>query len=448
MSHHRFIIGNVLDVLKTLPDESVHCIATSPPYWGLRDYGLPPVPWPEAECSPMPGLPPVRVPAWEGCLGLEPTPEMYVAHLVLVFREVRRILRKEGTLWLNLGDSYAGSWGNYHPYSPPGKHGQRFKETARWNRRAYEGREGFLPPIAKPQGDLKKKDLVGIPWRVAFALQADGWWLRSDVVWAKGNPLPESTIDRPSKSHEYVFLLTKSKRYYYDAVAVAEPAVSNHPSGNNFVRLERLSFKNTDGSARGNAHQWEPRPTRNRRSVWEINTEPFPDAHFAVFPRRLAELCILAGTSEKGCCPVCGAPWKREVKRERLLDGEATVSGGWPVDGGRRLGPQGVGHWRFATRMETVSWRPTCACEKEKNDGSDRCVVLDPFGGAGTTTLVAAALGRGSIYIELNPDYTKMALERCRFVEGKLFDEHTWEVVHPDDATDVPVKKPKKEVAF
>jgi len=439
LSHHRFIIGNVLDVLKTLPDESVHCIATSPPYWGLRDYGLPPVPWPEAECSPMPGLPPVRVPAWEGCLGLEPTPEMYVAHLVLVFQEIRRVLRKDGTCWVVIGDSYAGSWGNYHPHSLPGKHGQRLKETARWNRRAYEGREGFLPPTAKPQGDLKKKDLVGIPWRMAFALQADGWWLRSDVVWAKGNPLPESTIDRPTKAHEYVFLLAKSKRYYYDAVAVAEPAVSNHPSGNNFVRPERLSFRNTDGSARSNARQWEPRLTRNRRSVWEVNTEPFPGAHFAVFPRQLVELCVKASTSLKAC-PVCCAPWERAVEKNRFFESGSGKSGKLPVG---KHGPklQGGGQTVDIRRgpvvhTTTVGFLPTCQCPD--NDGSGRAVVLDPFGGAGTTTLVAMSLDRDSVYIDLSPDYAKTALERCGFTEGKLFDEHTWKVVHPDSASDAP----------
>lgn len=182
MSFHRFLIGHVLDALRSLSDESVHCVVTSPPYWGLRDYGLPPASWPEVEYAPMPGLPSVRIPAWEGCLGLEPAPEMYVGHLVLIFREVRRVLRKDGTLWLNLGDSYAGSWGNYHPYSPPGKHGQRLKETARWNRRAYDGREDFLPPTARLSRGLKEKDLVGIPWRAAFALQGDGWYLRSDIV--------------------------------------------------------------------------------------------------------------------------------------------------------------------------------------------------------------------------------------------------------------------------
>lgn len=426
MSHHRFIVGHVLDALRALSDESVHCVVTSPPYFGLRDYGIPPVAWPEVEYSPMPGLPPLKVPAWEGQLGLEPTPEMYVAHLVLVFREIKRVLQDDGTCWVVIGDTYAGSWGNYG--AREGK--QRSRIAKRWHRPAYEDpRCGWngLPPTAKPTGGLKEKDLIGIPWRLAFALQADGWYLRSDVVWSKGNPLPESVRDRFTKSHEYIFLFTKSKRYYFDAVTVDEPVVSNHSSGNGFIRPERLSFKNPDGSACGNDKQWVLQPTRNRRTVWEINTEPFPGAHFAVFPRKLAEICILAGTSEKGCCPVCGAPWRRIVERVRTLDGEPVGPGRWPVEGGRRLGPQGVGHWRFATVAETVGWRPTCSCSG--NDGSGRCIVLDPFGGAGTTTLVAAALGRDSIYIDLKKEYAEMALERCGFKEGKLFDQHTWKVV-------------------
>ncbi len=444
MGTHRFIVGHVLDALRLLPGESVHVVCTSPPYWGLRDFGLPPVPWPEVEYRPMPGLPPIRVPAWGGQLGLEPTPEMYVAHLVLVFREVWRVLRRDGTLWLNLGDSYAGSWGNYHPHSSLGKRGQQLKESSRWNRRAYEGREDFLPPTAKPTGGLKEKDLAGIPWRVAFALQADGWWLRADVVWSKPNCLPESVGDRPTKSHEYVFLLAKSPRYFYDAEAVKEPAVthfydkrylpgapprerSNEPWNLHGPLKPHSGFKALDTTC-----------GRNRRSVWEINTEPFSGAHFAVFPKALAEICILAGTSPMAC-PACGAPWERVVERKRTLDGEPVEPGGWPTEGGRRLGPQGVGHWRFATAAETVGWRPTCSCPG--NDGSGRCVVLDPFGGAGTVTLAAMGLGRDSVYIDLKREYAELALERCGFKgSGRLFDSHDWslEEIPPAGAVQSP----------
>ena len=173
--------GDCIDMLRAFPDESIDCCVTSPPYFGLRDYGV------------------------DGQIGLEPSPEEYVGKLVEVFREVRRVLKKEGTLWLNLGDSYAGSWGNYHPNSPPGKHGQRLKNTARWNRPAYDDKQDFRPPTSNNLSGLKPKDLIGIPWRVAFALQADDWWLRQDIIWHKPNPMPESVTDRCTKSHEYEF---------------------------------------------------------------------------------------------------------------------------------------------------------------------------------------------------------------------------------------------------
>ncbi len=401
MAHHRFIVGHVLDALKLLPDESVHCVVTSPPYWGLRDYGLPPVDWPEVEYSPMPGLPPLRVPTWCGQLGLEPTPEMYVGHLVLVFREVRRALRRDGTVWVNLGDSYAGS----------GYGGWENGETGRGLRCELNDKRHGRNKRRVP--GLKEKDLVGIPWRVAFALQADGWYFRSDIVWAKENCLPESVKDRPTKSHEYVFLLAKSPRYFYDAEAVKEPAVSHlydkrylpgagcrdrgSESWNLFGPLKpHRGFKVLD-TTRG----------RNRRSVWPINTEPFSGAHFAVFPRRLVELCLLAGTSPRAC-PDCGAPWERIASTEYVPHSTEIQ------------GPA-------AAVKELVDWRPGCTCLE--NDGSGRCVVLDPFGGAGTTMLVAAALGRDSIYIDLKREYAEMALKRLGFTDPQLFAEHTVEVV-------------------
>lgn len=297
---------------------------------------------------------------------MERTPAEYVEKMVEVFREVRRVLQDDGTLWLNLGDSYAGSWGNYHPNSPPGKHGQRKKDSERFNRPGYSSQE-FLPPTASCPG-LKGKDLCGIPWRVAFALQANGWWLRSDIIWAKPAPMPESVTDRPTRSHEYIFLLAKSERYYYDHEAVKEPSVADHPSGNGYKRDARLSF-----AGRGSDEPWKPAgkkstqepqhsgrrmtenvararaeggehdspfgATRNLRDVWFINTEPFSEAHFATFPPKLIEPCVIAG------CPVGGT-------------------------------------------------------------------VLDPFSGAGTTGLVAKKHGRNFIGVELNPDYIRMAEKR------------------------------------
>lgn len=269
-------VGTCIDLLPPLPAGSVHTCVTSPPYWGLRDYGVP------------------------GQLGLEPTPEAYVSALVAVFREVRRVLRDDGTLWLVLGDSYAGSWGcqGRKPTRGPRRpiHGPMLQQ--------FEGYGGLgvrhrtATPVTE-HSILKPKDLVGIPWRVAFALQADGWYLRSDVVWAKPNPMPESVRDRPTRSHEYVFLLSKSGRYHYDAAAVREPTVSRHGSGNGFRRMERLTYADPDGP-RGSDRPWEPTPQRNRRTVWTVPTQPFKGAHFATYPEPLALPCVLAGCPPGG----------------------------------------------------------------------------------------------------------------------------------------------------
>jgi len=226
MIHH----GDVRDVLPTLDAKSVQCVITSPPYWGLRDYGV------------------------KGQIGLEPTPDDYVQTMVKVFREVTRVLRDDGTLWLNMGDSYASSpAGNFGGDMPAPADGGRYRANK--------------PKMDYGASGLKPKDLVGIPWRVAFALQADGWYLRSDIIWHKPNPMPESVTDRPTKSHEYLFLLTKSPRYYYDTDAVREPSV-------------------------------EQAAGRNLRSVWTINPQPFSEAHFATFPTALVEPCIKAGSTK------------------------------------------------------------------------------------------------------------------------------------------------------
>jgi DNA modification methylase/transposase len=270
------LLGSCLALLPSLPAGSAHACVTSPPYWGLRDYGAP------------------------GQLGLEPTPEEYVAALVNVFREVRRVLRDDGTLWLVLGDSYAGSWGNQG--RKPGRGTQRAVNGPMLQRFDGYGRLGDRHRTGSWVNDhpvLKPKDLVGIPWRVAFALQADGWYLRSDVVWAKPNPMPESVRDRPTRSHEYVFLFSKSERYHYDAAAVREPAVSAHGSGNGFRREARLTYTDAAGP-RGSDTPWEPRAERNRRTVWTVPTRPFPGGHFATFPEALAEPCVLAGCPEGG----------------------------------------------------------------------------------------------------------------------------------------------------
>ena len=244
------IEGDALTELRLLPDESVHCVVTSPPYFGLRDYGV------------------------AGQIGLEPTPAEFVAVMVEVFREVRRVLRKDGTLWLNLGDSYARQGG-----------------TQGGGNRELLHLEGKQRRMGALVSGLKEKDLIGIPWRVALALQADGWYLRADVIWAKPNPMPEPVRDRPTRSHEYVFLLSKSRRYYYNANAIAEPAVSDHPSANRYRGRHQQSHGN-----RGNSTFWtNVGGRRNRRDVWQISSELTSAAHYAAFPAELAQLCILAG---------------------------------------------------------------------------------------------------------------------------------------------------------
>jgi DNA modification methylase len=319
----RILHGDCRALLPTLPDGSVHCCVTSPPYFGLRDYG-------HAEQ-----------------IGLEPTPDEFVAALVDVFREVRRVLRDDGTLWLNLGDSYAGSRGSGAPSANSTLAGNGHQGGGPKLRAMTESRR--RDDVAIPRSDirvagLKPKDLIGIPWRVAFALQADGWYLRQDIIWHKPNPMPESVQDRCTKAHEYVFLLSKSATYYCDMEAIAEPAIG--PAGGN-VKPTR-SFEHDPvkhrtkaglAAAQARAREAGGYETRNKRSVWTIVTQPYSEAHFATMAPELAENCIKAG------CPIGGT-------------------------------------------------------------------VLDPFGGAGTTGLVADRLQRSAILVELNATYADMARTR------------------------------------
>lgn len=248
----RLLTGDCLTVLRGLPDGIVRCCVTSPPYWGLRDYGH------------------------DGQLGLEPTPEAYVAGMVGVFREVSRVLTDDGTLWLNLGDSYGTSSGNIYAISDT-------PELA-------SGAINF----ARPKAAGNPKNLLGLPWRVALALQADGWYLRSDIIWAKPNPMPESVTDRPTKAHEYVFLLSKSARYFYDAQAIEEPAKWERWG----EQTEKKSHKGTAGHLGGKAISDLPvRDRKNARTVWSIATQSYSGAHFATFPEELARRCILAGSA-------------------------------------------------------------------------------------------------------------------------------------------------------
>lgn len=278
------VVGNCLDILPTLREGSVQTCITSPPYFGLRDYDVPPSDWPAVEYSLMPSLPPVVVPAVQCCLGLESEVAAYVAHIVLVFREVRRVLRSDGTLWLNIGDSYA-STGGQSPQS-----GALFKGRARQ-------RENVCISSRIRSRDAKTKDLIGIPWLVAFALRADGWYLRQDVIWSKPNPMPESVKDRCTKAHEYLFLLTKSRRYYFDHKAISEPAVEPRGPGNVTPIVALPSEREGENAnIRGSIHKIGPRETKNKRSVWTIATQPTKEAHFATFPEALVEPCIRAGS--------------------------------------------------------------------------------------------------------------------------------------------------------
>lgn len=434
----RIVNADVLAGLAQLPDESVHMCVTSPPYFGLRDYGIPPQVWSAGaglDCIDHEwgdslissakdsnrgsmnwttgGDPAAKVlgervsqgafcqrcGAWRGSLGLEPTVDLYVEHMVAVFREVRRVLRRDGTLWLNIGDSYASGSG-----------GDRKIGTAADDRRAR----------ARPQlAGMKPKDLLGVPWMLAFALRADGWWLRSEITWAKRAPMPESCTDRPTVATEKVFLLAKSAKYFYDAEAVKEEAESDHPSGNGYKRDPRLTYSDANG-ARGNDKQWSGvGGKRNQRNFWLLGPEPFPEAHFATFVSEIPRRAILAGTSERGVCPKCAAPWARVIKKASVLlpiDYQGKWAGAEPQAASRRISVNtrarrlaGEAHDNPFPAAETLGWRPTCGCGA---GDPVPATVLEPFAGAFTTCLVAEQLRRDSIGTELNPEYCEMGRRR------------------------------------
>ena len=404
-------LGDCREVLAKLPAESVHCVVTSPPYWGLRDYGIP------------------------GQLGLEPTPDAYIEAMVGVFREVRRVLRRDGTCWVNMGDGYAS--------------GSRMSDTERdamkerGTRRGYDSGNAFanyseridrMPSVP----GLKPKDLIGMPWRLAFALQADGWYLRSDIIWAKPNPMPESVTDRPTKSHEYLFLLTRSPKYYYDNDGVREPHMESRgrggSGGTHDSATPHAGRRDGGEQAAFTVGRREYNPAgRNLRTVWTIATQPYPGAHFATFPEALVEPCVKAGTSERGVCPECGAPWVREVERT-LHPVQRTFDAGRSSDTAVKRFQDGYVPAKQTT--ETTGWRPGCAHRHQfgtsmPSDGPPDCLVceagyhietdwhdpipatvLDPFAGSGTTARVANRLSRRAILIDLSADYLDQAMLR------------------------------------
>lgn len=355
--HH----SDALAWLRGAPSNWLNCVVTSPPYYGLRDYSA------------------------TGQIGLEDTPAAYVERLVAVFREIRRVLHPSGVAFCNLGDSYAGG-GPHHGDKNIGSIGAQ-KNGAR---------AGAMDKINLP--GLKPKDLIGIPWRVAFALQADGWYLRSDIIWHKPNPMPESVTDRPTKAHEYVFLLTKSERYWYDADAAAEQSIwqpgsrEDKPRGSFDGKYDNGEFA---GSFRA------IRATRNRRTVWTVPTEPRPFQHYAMFPQALIEPMILASCPAQ-VCAVCGAPYERVVEQQRRRSNGAQTGGTERVTLGM------TEH----VRRTTIGWRATCSCHAA---GTRPGIVYDPFMGSGTTALVAQRLGRHYIGTDLNLEYVELARTRLRY---------------------------------
>ena len=457
--------GDALVVLGQMPDGCVQTICTSPPFWGLRNYSIPPSVWPPenygdrfidctlaahlgehewGEPHERPGNEYreglgggmtegredkaaireamntssgqfcARCGAWWGTLGLEPTPELYVWHTVLVARELRRVLRDDGTLWLNLGSSYAGSGkGGNPPDSPHQKQKTNAGSLSVVGQTSRDNAYTRGPGDARTSPGFKPKDLVPIPWMVAMALQQDGWWLRSDIIWAKPNPMPESVTDRPTKSHEHVFLLTKRAKYYYDADAVRESGTI--PAGT-------LAAKGSEERAAVPGVNARPPEyklysgTRNLRDVWTIPTSPTPEAHFATFPPALVEPCIKAGSSERGCCPKCGKPWRRVAEKITPTGAERSSDEKYDgIDAGFQTNP-GVG--RATQRLTTVGWEPGCSCAAGE---PVPCVILDPFCGSGTVGEVAVRLGRAFIGIEISRDYVdNIALDRVRRGETGL----------------------------
>ncbi len=355
--------GDALEVMRGWPTASVQCCITSIPYWQLRDYQVEGV-------------------SLKGQYGQEATIEEWIAVQVEVFGEVRRVLRKDGTLWLNCGDKYAGRAYKAHSSA---------SDVKGWSveDRAQDG--GGIP------AGFKAKDLLMLPARLAIALQADGWTLRSDIIWSKPNPMPESVTDRPATAHEHVFLLTPGPKYYYDAEAVRERAAEPDREradriGGATGHTVRHSLGGLMGASSG----------RNLRNVWEIATQPYAGAHYATFPEALVQPCIAAGTSERGACPACGAPWRRVVEKSGGTIGTDWRAGQPRYETARNKPAMEDGTYN----VKTTGWEPGCECQAPTYLGRRPlppvpCTVMDPFAGSGTVGVVAYKMGREFVGIDL-----------------------------------------------
>lgn len=431
-------VGDSKHVLSELPSESVHTVITSPPYYQLRDYGDQTyTTWnadedcthewgprqPDANPSGLheggnelgkeardrsdidAGQYCQHCDAWRGQLGLEPSPWMYVRNMVEISREIRRVLRDDGTYWLNIGDSYCagasgGSSSSDKSYGAEiGGHGHK-RSVDDW-------------------GHLKPKDLIGVPWRVAFALQEDGWFLRADNVWVKGlsgdkrlgSCMPESPQDRTSSAHEFVFLLSKSKHYFFDIEAIKEKSVSN-PGRYDYdfggKKNQALHEGDNPTAVTGDKDYY---PYSRMRDVWLISPQPYPEAHFAVFPRALVRPMVRAGTPEHGVCADCGAPYERVTEKKATGRTRDRNSGGLGAE--HRRNPKGLdevdGDFQEGVATRTVKWEQACDCS---TDERDKAVVLDPFLGSGTTAQVALEENRKCVGIDLNEDYGDLIEDR------------------------------------
>ncbi len=343
-----------------LADKSVQCVVTSPPYFALRNYGI------------------------NGQIGMEQTPAQYLDQIVAVFAEVHRVLRDDGSIWVNMGDSW---------FAPPAGSASvdyiinQTKGDGAYARKFRNNHQGTLDKDndARTQTGwnntgLRPKNILGMPWRVAFALQDYGWYLRSDIIWYKPNAMPERITDRPAKAHDYIFLLTKSSKYFYDNEAVKQPSTQKEQIDN----------------------------TCNLRSVWTIPTQPYKESHFATYPEKLVEPCILAGTSQRGQCKACGSPWVRILEKGELISVDGTSDDYVPKKSSddQKIKGRSEGWTPNHIRLRSTSgWRPSCSCNAGEPVPQ---IVLDPFSGSGTTGRVAARLNRDYVGIELNPEYLKL----------------------------------------